>query len=166
MNFINIIGIVFALALLIPNVKFPLQKEEKLTFARGASLTGFYGCLLLLGFNFGILELEGGNGGVGLDYVALFWIWVVLGTLLAGGYVICYLFAYRTKKSLLRGLLPVIAFVLFFASGILLGHLLFYPFALLYAGACIPLLFRKSDKAANEDTAPTQENEPKGTDKE
>ena len=164
MNLINIIGIVFALALLIPNVKFPLQKEKKLTFARGASLTGFYGCLLLLGFNFGILEMEGGMGGIGLDYVALFWIWAILGTLLAGGYVACYLFAYRTKKPLLRGLLPVIAFVLFFASGILLGHLLFYPFSLLYAGASIPLLFRKSEKETDKDAAPTPKNEPKGID--
>ena len=170
MNFINIIGIVFALALLIPNVKFPLQKQEKLTFSQGAALTGFYGCLLLLGFNFGILELEETHGGIGMDYVALFYVWVAVGALLCGGYVVCYLFAYRTRKPLLRGLLPAIAFLLFLLSGVMLGHLLFYPFALLYAGASIPLLFKKradapsanvheeSESGSSTDAAPSSDN--------
>ena len=89
MNIINIIGLAFAVAILVLCAKCPLRpEEERATAASVIRGIGFYGSLFLLGFNLGILELDAESGGTGsVDFVELFWIWAALGLLLTGAYV-------------------------------------------------------------------------------
>ena len=146
MNIINIIGLVFAAVILVLHAKFPLRPaEERPTAPSVIRGIGFYGSLFLLGFNLGILELDAGEGGGAgsVDFVELFWIWAILGLLLTAGCATAHLLTAKKGKRL-YALYAVLTFLLFFLSALLRGHILEFPFALLWLGGHIPMLFKKT----------------------
>ena len=158
MNIINIIGLVYAVTVLVFHAKLPLRREEeKATVGSVLRGIGFYVSLFLLGFNLGILELDAESGGAGtVDFVELFWIWATLGLLLLSGYVLVHLLIAKKGKRRLYPLSVFLLFLLFFFSALLRGHLLEFPFALLWLGGHIPMLFHK------EPAAPVEEQEKEG----
>ena len=157
MNIINIIGLAFAVAILVLCAKCPLRpEEERATAASVIRGIGFYGSLFLLGFNLGILELDAESGSTGsVDFVELFWIWAALGLLLTGAYVWVHLLVAKKGKKKLYPLTVLLTFLLFFFSALLRGHILEFPFALLWLGGHVPMLFQK-------EPAPKDEQEQEG----
>jgi cytochrome bd-type quinol oxidase subunit 2 len=151
MNIINIIGLLFAVTVLALHAKLPLRREEaRATAASVVRGIGFYGSLFLLGFNLGILELDTESGNAGsVDFVELFWIWAALGLLLTGAYVWVHLLVAKKGRRRLYFVTVLLTFLLFFLSALLRGHILEFPFALLWLGGHIPMLFHK-DSAPND----------------
>ena len=157
MNIINIIGLAFAVTLLVLHAKLPLRREEeRATAAAVCRGIGFYGSLFLLGFNLGFLELDTESGNAGsVDFVELFWIWAAVGLLLTGACLWVHLLVAKKGKKKLYPLTVLLAFLLFFFSALLRGHILEFPFALLWLGGHVPMLFHK-------EPAPKSEQEKEG----
>lgn len=139
MNFINIFGLIMALGLLIPDLKFPLPSTPKKRFFEISALIGYCGGLFLLSFNIQFLELE-------YYYNELYWIWMPLGLLLTAGYILCYVKSRKAPKPLFTFGIYACPTLLFLASGLLLGHLLFFPCVLLFLVGCIPDIFHTGRK--------------------
>ena len=165
MNVINIIGVAMALALLLPGAKWPLEKhaeEEKLKADRVIGLIGWWGSLILLGFNLGVLELwVADEHQLGVDTVDLFYFWAVIGLVLVILYDLLYVFAYRRRKPHLKWALVGIAFAHFLISGLLLGKILLLITAVAFLGARIPALFRQNRKDESNENQRENEGETK-----
>jgi hypothetical protein len=72
-----------------------------------------------------------------------------LGLLLTGAYVWVQLLVAKKGRRRLYLVTVLLTFLLFFLSALLRGHILEFPFALLWLGGHIPMLFHK-DSAPND----------------
>ena len=130
MSWLNVLGLVFVVLLLIPNVIYAIREknqQNKCTnkFMNAMEQIGRYGCMFLIVFNIGIAEFGFGSVGAFLIYlfgnailVISYWITWVL-----------YFKKHTYSKQIALALIPACLFLL---SGITMRHYLLIIFGIIF----------------------------------
>ncbi len=127
---LNILGLIFVVLLLIPNIVYAVKNRDEKNRCTNKVMnvieqTGRYGCMFLMIFNIGILEFGFGSAGMFLTYL-------FGNTLLMLGYWIIWVFYFKTRTYPVQMALAIIPAVLFLLSGITMRHYLLVVFAVLF----------------------------------
>ena len=133
---INIYGIVFITAILIPNIIYAIKCNEGFDNSRINKTVeiieqiGRYGCMAAMIVIFPILDVAVPSG-------TALWVYIAVDTVLLIVYILCWIIFWK-KNGLARALtLSVTPSVLFLFSGIMTRYILLIAAALLFAPAHI-----------------------------
>lgn len=130
MNWLNILGLIFVVLLLIPNIIYAIKVKNQKNkcsnkFMNVTEQIGRYGCMFLMVFNIGIAEF-------GFKSVGAFLVYLVGNTLLIIFYWIIWMLYFNKQTYWKQILLAVIPACLFLLSGITMLHYLLIIFGIIF----------------------------------
>lgn len=143
MNWFNIYGFIYMVAILVPNIIFAVKYKDSFNNTRKNKAViifeqiGRYGCLFFMIVNIPWTWF-------GFESNTAFNLYLIFNTLLVCGYLLIWIFCYK-KKSIFKALsLSIIPSVIFLFSGIMLRSSLLVMFALIFAPFHILLSYKNA----------------------